>query len=184
MANHPIAITKRQGADDFPRWKRRIMALPRDKDHDVTINYHVKTSDPLEDAPGTSSPDKCRMDLHAKHLIELNVGDCVLQRVCEETPHAHGTKRHALCQRQSLSSIVCGVRSVLTCTQAGRPTQEYVGLVEQRARDLKVRVSIDRINTLSLSSCSIWMVVWLVWRPHSIPKKSVRARSQRAQPYS
>jgi transposase InsO family protein len=130
-------ITKLQNACDFPQWKRRIMALLQDKDYDVCINYDFNTFNPLDIPPSAKCDEKSRIDMKAKGLIELNVGDSVLQHlVSEPTAHAYWVKLHALYQRKSLSSVVCSLRSLLFCTQSGKPTQEYVGSIEQRIRDL------------------------------------------------
>ena len=37
---------------------------------------------------------------------------------------------------KSLSSVVFRLRNILSCYQEGRPTQEYVGLIEARAQEL------------------------------------------------
>jgi transposase InsO family protein len=137
MSNNTISIPKLQGTEDFPQWKRRAMALLQDKDYDTVINYDFKSFDPLQDAPEVLSADKHRLDLKARGLIELNVSDSVLrQLVSEQSSHAYWIKLHALYQGKSLSSIVCHLRSLLLCTQAGRPAQEFIGLIEQRAREL------------------------------------------------
>jgi hypothetical protein len=130
-------ITKLQGADDFPQWKRRIMALLQDKDYDVSIHYDQKTFNPLDVIPTATWDDKSRIDMKAKGLIELNVGDSVLHHlVSEVSAHAYWVKLHALYQRRSLSSVVCSLRNLLLCTQSGKPAQEYIGSIEQRAREL------------------------------------------------
>lgn len=138
---HTIQIPKLQGSDDFSNWKRRIIAVLQEKDYDLCIAYHEQTFDPLDGPPSLSSETGSSMkrtDLKTRGLIELNVGDHVLPHLTsEKTAHSYWIKLHNLYQRKSISSMVFRLRNLLTCTQNGRPAQEYVGMLENRARELE-----------------------------------------------
>ena len=139
MSNTVFNISKLRGADDFPVWKRRIIALLQEKDYDVCIGYNATNFDPLESQPDfTSTNVSSRIDLKARGLIELSVDDSILsQLISESTAHAYWVKLHQIYQRKSLSSVVFKLRNLVTCMQDGRPAQEYIGQVESRARDLQ-----------------------------------------------
>lgn len=135
MTSSTISIPKLKGQADFPQWKRRIMALLQDKDYDTVIGYDPQTFDP------SSSPQldnsHARIDMKAKGLIELNIEDSILSHIISESSaHSYWVKLHDMYQSSSLSSIVCRLRSLMSCTQDGRPIQEFIGAIEQRSREL------------------------------------------------
>jgi transposase InsO family protein len=136
MSSQSISIPKLQGSDDFPQWKRRMIAVLQDKDYDLVISYDQQTFHPISGK--TLDPINSRIDMKAKGLIELNVSDSILPHITSElTANDYWIKLHDMFQSSSLSAVVCRLRNLVSCSQGGMAIQEYIGMVEQRARDLR-----------------------------------------------
>jgi hypothetical protein len=151
-----FSIPKLVNADDFPQWKRRMMALLQDKDYDLVINYNPKTFDPCDTAPSITEKNK-RTDIKARGLIELHVHDSVLPQITStSSTHECWCQLHEIFQRMSISAVVVKLRKLINCQQDGRSIQDYVADVERLSSDLSsVNINLPSELISALILCNI-----------------------------